>query len=133
MEKVVIAGSASLQNKIKKWLDYFEKQNYNCIDYPKSIPKEIFIKKYPKIHKNFFNNIRKSDILFIMNEDKKGISGYIGAETFAEMAFGVACILLDKQKLKIYLQQMPSKEVQSYDEVERWLKLGWIEIYNPNT
>ncbi|MCD4704858.1 hypothetical protein K8R66_02155, partial [bacterium] len=83
---------------------------------------------YPQVHKNFFQNITEADVLFIMNEDKNNISGYLGAETFAEMCFGVAQNLIYNKNIEIILLQMPDSKVQSYDEVKLWLKLGWIKL-----
>lgn len=66
-----------------------------------------------------------------MNEDKNGLFGYIGAETFAELAYVVANRLLDKRQTQIMLLKMPETRVQSYDEIQRWLELGWIELCKP--
>ena len=87
--KVVIAGSTSLPENIKKWIEYWNsKDGYSVLDYPKAIPQDNFDNLYPDVHKNFFKNITEADILFIANGEKKGINGYIGAETFAELGFG---------------------------------------------
>jgi hypothetical protein len=61
-----------------------------------------------------------------MNENKNGIVGYLGAESFAEMAFGVAQNLLYNKNIEILLLQLPGNKVQSYDEILLWMKLGWI-------
>ena len=129
-KKVVIAGSVSLQEKIEYWKSFWEQKSYHVIDYPVAIAKESFLNDYPQIHKDFFQNITKTDILFVMNEDKNGIDGYIGAESFAEMCFGVSQNIIYNNSIKIILLQTPGKEVQSYDEVNLWLKLGWIKILN---
>jgi len=127
--KVVIAGSASLQNEVSKWKKYWgEKENHVVIDFPLAIKSRNFTKIYPNIHKSFFRNILKADILFIANEDKKRISGYIGAEVFAELVYGMMQNLISKQKIKIILAKKPSSKVQSFEEVNLWLKLGWIKI-----
>lgn len=126
--KVVIAGSVSLANEIKRWVDYWNIQE-NCIvlDYPKTIDQENFDLDYPKVHEDFFRNIKEADILFVANEDKNGVGGYIGYETFAELAFAVAQKLTDKRNIKIILAKMPSKEVGCYEEVVLWTRLGWID------
>ena len=127
--KVVIAGSASLQNEVSKWKRYWsEKENHVVIDFPLAIKSKDFTKIYPNVHKNFFRNILKADILFIANEDKKGISGYIGAEVFAELVYGMMQNLISKQKIKIILAKNPSSKVQSFEEIKLWLKLGWIKV-----
>ena len=81
MKKVVISGSAKLQDSINYWIKYFENKNYNILDYPRPIEKEKFMELYPKIHKDFFENITRADMLFVMNETKEGIDGYIDAKT----------------------------------------------------
>lgn len=129
MKKIVIAGSAKLQDKIDYWLTIFQEKNFKIIDYPKEIDKTNFIKSYPNIHKTFFENITKTDILFIMNEDKNGVEGYIGAETYAELAFGLAQNLVYNKNIDLIVLKMPSVNVQCYDEIRLWLELGWIKLY----
>jgi hypothetical protein len=90
------------------------------------------LEEYPKVHTNFFHNITQADILFVMNEDKNGIAGYLGAESFAEMCFGVAQNLLHYQNLEVILLQTPGIQVQSYEEINLWLKLGWIKLHEKN-
>ncbi len=64
-----------------------------------------------------------------MNEDKNNIKGYLGAESFAEMCFGVVQNLIYNKNIEVMLLQMPERNVQSYDEIMLWLKLGWIKVY----
>ncbi|HIP50335.1 MAG TPA: hypothetical protein EYG99_02700 [Candidatus Pacebacteria bacterium] len=129
-KKAVIAGSVSLKDKIEYWKIFWEQEGYQVIDYPVAIAKESFLEDYPQVHKDFFQNIIESDILFVMNEDKNDIKGYLGVESFAEMCFGVIQNLINDKNIKIILLQMPEKNVQSYDEISLWLKLGWIKILN---
>lgn len=132
MRKVVISGSAKLQDNINYWIKYFEKKGYNILDYPRPIEKEKFMELYPKIHKCFFENITETDILFVMNETKEGIDGYIGAETFAELTFALMQNLVYNKNIQIIILRMPSTNVQSYEEINLWLKLGWIKLYDKN-
>ncbi|MBQ9834592.1 MAG: hypothetical protein IJO33_05340 [Bacilli bacterium] len=129
MKKIVIAGSAKLQKQINDWIVRFKNNNYEVLDYPKPINKNDFMQLYPKIHKSFFENIINTDILFIMNEDKNNIYGYIGSETFAELAFGLAQKLVYNKKIELVLLKMPSKNVKCYDEIKLWINLGWINLY----
>lgn len=129
MKKVVIAGSAKLQNDINYWKQKFSDNNYEILDYPKAIKKEKFMELYPNVHKEFFENITKTDMLFIMNEDKNGKIGYIGAESFAELTFGLAQKLIYGKNIELVILKIPSKEVQCYEEIDLWLKLGWIRLY----
>lgn len=130
--KIVIAGSAKLQTEIQQWVSYWNnKPECEVINYPHELLKENFEQLYPAIHTKFFKDITEADVLFIANEEKNGVSGYIGAETFAELAFGLAQKLVNKKNLKLILAHMPAPEVQSYNEITLWLKLGWIdEILN---
>ena len=129
MQKVVIVGSAKLQNDINYWKQKFSDNNYEVLDYPTEIKKEKFMELYPNVHKDFFENITKTDILFIMNEDKYGKIGYIGEESFAELTFGLAQKLVYGKNIELVVFKMPSKEVQCYEEIDLWLKLGWIRLY----
>lgn len=129
MKKIVISGSAKLQDNINYWKEHFNK-NYQVLDYPKAIDEKDFINLYPKIHKEFYENITKTDILFIMNEDKNNQVGYIGAAGFAELTFGLAQKLIYNKNIELIILKMPEKSVQCYDEICLWLKLGWIKIYN---
>ena len=130
--KVVIAGSAKLPIEIERWVDYWNKKN-NCevLNFPKQIPAENFEQIYPEVHVDFFKNIIETDILFVANEEKNNILGYIGAETFAELSFGLTQKLIYNKKIKLILAHMPSQDVSCYNEIVLWLKLGWIdEILN---
>ena len=129
-KKVVIAGSASLQEKVQYWKKFWEDKRYCVTAYPAPISKENFLEEYPEVHADFFKNITEADILFVMNEDKNGIVGYLGAESFAEMCFGVAQNLVYNKNLEVMLLQMPDESIQSYEEIVLWLKLGWIKLYD---
>ena len=129
MKKAVIVGSAKLQNDINYWKQKFSDNNYEILDYPKAIEKGKFMELYSSVHKEFFENITKTDILFIMNEDKNGKIGYIGAESFAELTFGLAQKLVYGKNIELVILKMPSKEIQCYEEIDLWLKLGWIRLY----
>ncbi len=129
MRKVVIVGSAELPEKAQYWKKFWEDKGCLVTDYPSSIPKETFLKEYPKVHTEFFKNITEADILFVMNEDKNGLTGYLGAESFAEIGFGVVQNLLYNKNIEVILLQMPDEQVQSFDEINLWLKLGWVKLF----
>lgn len=129
MKTIVIAGSAKLQNEVNHWLDFFERKNYEILDYPRSIEEQKFMELYPNIHTEFLENIIKTDMLFIMNEDKNGIVGYIGYEAYAELLFGLAQKLIYNKDIELVVLKMPSSNVGCYDEINLWLKLGWIKLF----
>lgn len=127
--KVVIAGSAGLQDEIQKWIQYWNsEEGYLVLNYPHAISPDDFEKSYPEVHANFFKHITETDVLFIANDKKKGIEGYIGAETFAELGFGLAQNLVYGKNIRLILAHMPAKEVACHDEIILWLKLGWVEL-----
>jgi hypothetical protein len=126
--KVVIAASSSLQEEIQKWVTYWTQKCFTVSNYPKLIPKENFEELYPKVHREFFQSIVEADILFVANGIKKGVTGYIGAETFAELAFGLAQKLLHSSNIRLVLANMPDKKVTCYEEIVLWRKLGWVEF-----
>lgn len=132
MKKVVIAGSAKLQKEINKWINYFETRNYEVIDYPKEIEESRFIELYPDIHTEFLQNITTTDILFIMNEDKNNIEGYIGYEAYAELLFGLSQKLIYNKSIELIIYKVPSRNIGCYDEVNLWLELGWIKLFKEN-
>ena len=109
--KVVIAGSSKLQEKIAVWVNYWNgKDGCSVLDYPKAIPEDNFLELYPDIHKSFFKNITEADILFIANDKKNGIEGYIGAETFAELGFGLAQKLVNGKNIKLEIGRASCRE-----------------------
>ena len=129
---MVIVGSASLYEKIEQWKSYWENQDFQVVNFPAPIPEETFLTDYPMVHTRFFGDLECTDTVFIMNEDKKGKIGYIGAESFAELCFAVAQNLLHERGIDILLLQMPEESVQSYEEIQLWLKLGWIKLFEGN-
>lgn len=80
MKKIVLSGSVSLQKEINEINSKLE-NNYEILDYPKPLNEKSFMQTYPKIHQEFYQNISQTDILLLVNFDKKDIKGYIGAES----------------------------------------------------
>ena len=133
MKKVVISGSVKNQDQIQKWVKYWEeKDGYMVLDYPKLIPAEDFEEKYPDVYKDFFKNILEADVLFVANYEKNGIKGYIGPGVFAEINFVLVQKIIHNKDIKIVLAHNPSKEIQPYEEISLWIKLGWINILEDN-
>ena len=129
-KSVVIAGSAKIQDEIEKWLEYFKNNNYELLDWPKNIDANEFMQIYPQVFKEFFESIQRADMFFLLNEDKNGITGYIGAESFAELVFAVTQKILYGKQLEVVIRKMPDKRVACFDEVDMWIKLGYVKIFN---
>ena len=127
MEKIVISGSAKLQDRIEYWIEKFK--NCEILDYPKLVLKENYKEELPLIYKNFYSNIEKTDIFFLMNEEKNGIKGYIGPSGMSELNYAVILNLIHNKNIKIYILNMPDKSLSCYDEIKNFLDMGWIELY----
>ena len=130
MKKIVISGSSKLQDKINYYLNYFKDRGFEILDYPKKVDEENLMIDLPKIYTDFYTALENTDVFFLMNEEKNGIKGYIGASAIAELTYVVILNLIHNKNIEIYILNMPSKEVSSYDEVKFWLDMGWIKLYN---
>ena len=130
MKKIVISGSSKLQDKVEYWINYFKNLNYEILDYPKYIEQSEYEKTLPIIYKDFYTALENTDVYFLMNEEKNGIKGYIGASSIAELTYVVILNLIHNKNIKIYILNMPSNEVSSYDEVKFWLNMGWIKLFD---
>lgn len=130
MKKIVISGSSKLQDKVNYWLKYFKNKGYTILDYPKLIEQNNYMKELPKIYKDFYSALENTNVYFLMNEEKNGIKGYIGASSIAELTYAVILNLIHNKNIDIYILNMPSETVSSYDEVKFWLDMGWIKIYD---
>lgn len=128
MKKIIIAGSAAFYKEAQEIKQELESKNYTVIDYPKKINANIEL-EYKEAYETFYNNLSKTDDLLLFNLDKKGIEGYIGYESFAELSYLVVKKLETNKEHNIYIYKMPSKEVGCYDEIKHFLKLGYIKIY----
>ncbi len=129
MKKIVISGSSKLQDKVEYWIHYFQNHGYEILDYPKYVELDNYQVELPNIYHDFYTNIENTDVYFLMNETKNGIDGYIGASAFAELTYAVIENLIHHKQIEIYILNMPSEEVSSYDEVKFWLDMGWIHLY----
>jgi len=120
MKKVVVSGSLLNKDKIDYWVNYFTKKGYDVINYPKET-NENFI----KIYSNFYKSIDEADILFIVNERKNNVDGYIGVATYAELAYGIIKKINDNKDIDIYVVNKPN-----IDEVNAWIDLNMVSIFD---
>ena len=128
MRKIIIAGSATFYKEVLSLKEELETKNYIVIDYPKKINDDIEL-EYKEAYETFYNNLSKTNDLLLLNLDKKGLEGYIGYESFAELSNLVVKKIQINNDHKIYIYKMPSKEVGCYDEIKHFLELGYIELY----
>ena len=128
MRKIVIAGSAKFYKEALELREKLENLDYNVIDYPRNINVNIE-EEYKEAYERFYDSLNKTDDLIILNLDKNGIKGYIGYESFAELSNLVVKKIQEDNNHKIYIYKMPSQEVGCYDEINHFLKLGYIELF----
>ena len=128
MRKIIIAGSATFYKEALELKQELENKNYYVIDYPKKINDDIEL-EYKEAYETFYDNLSKTDDLLLLNLDKKGIEGYIGYESFAELSNLVVKKIQINNDHKIYIYKMPSKEVGCYDEINHFIELSYIELY----
>lgn len=100
--KIIIAGSASFYKEALQIKKELESKNYIVIDYPKRINDSIEL-EYKEAYESFYENLSKTDDLLLLNLDKKGIEGYIGYESFAELSNLVVRKIQVDNDHKIYI------------------------------
>ncbi len=128
-EKVVISGSAKFE-KEKKWVEYFKEHNYDVIKYPRKIDQSNEL-IYKDVYINFYKALEEADYLFVLNEEKNGIKGYVGPQVYAEMSYIIVQNILQHKNKTIWILNEPSKEVASYNELNNFINLGWIKLFKP--
>lgn len=157
MKKLIIAGSSKLHERALYWRGYFEGRGYEVIDWPSPVSTEDetldepqiepglsrgrwlsssdsdYATRLTKIYKRFYKNLDQTDVFFLMNEDKDGIEGYVGASAIAELTYVVTGNLNRGRKTEIYINKLPSRSQNCYDEIKFWLDQGWIHIFKRPT
>lgn len=97
--KIIICGSISAAKEIIAVKQKLEKMGH-VVEIPEGVKKE-FLRERTKVSpiekakdkikfdliRGYFNKIKVHDVVLIVNSEKKGIKGYIGGNTFIEMAF----------------------------------------------
>jgi hypothetical protein len=98
--KIIICGSVSAANEILSVKTELEKKGHE-VEVPEGV-KNIHLrgrmevtaeeKAEDKIKQDlirgYFEKIKNTDVLLVVNPEKRGIEGYIGGNTLIEMAFG---------------------------------------------
>lgn len=129
-KKVVISASSSLRDEINKWIHFFEDKDFDVLNYPKPIKDDDFLKEFPSVHKEFYESLNDIDILFIANEHKNDMDGYIGPAVFAEISFVLGLKLTHSKNTRIVLYKLPSTQNHFYEDIKLWMGNGWLEILN---
>lgn len=127
MSKLVISGSNAFNVEALEWKAKWEQKGYIVTKYPVLLS-QLDAAEYAAVFTNFMAALEQANALFVLNLDKNGIKGYIGAATFAEMVYANTLNQINNKKIAIILLQMPSNKVASYSELKLWLELGWMTI-----
>lgn len=130
MKKIVICASASFEIEIIDLKDKLKKDGFEVIKYPTKI-KGNLSKGYEKEFSLHYDAITRTDILLVLNLDKKGVPGYIGSGVFAEMAFAIGLNKVFNKNIEVcYLYNLPPEKSLPYsDELKLWEDLGWIKLF----
>lgn len=159
MKKLIISGSSKLYERAIYWRGYFEGRGYEVIDWPAPVfennpdtnedvtedgpvpgfypgqPLTSNDRAYAKsllgTYKRFWRNLDRADVLFVMNENRHNITGYVGAGTYAELQHVITNNLNHHHQTEIYLLQMPDKSQGCFEEIGFWLEQNLIKIYRP--
>lgn len=127
-KNITLCASMSFSKQTDHWKQKLQKSGHNVIQYPKPISGD-FLSGYKKEFTEHYQNITKSDVIFVLNLEKNDINGYIGAAVFAEIAFAVGINLTSRRENQIeifYLNPIP-KSLPHSEELQLWIKLGWIK------
>ena len=97
--KIVICGSMSFAKRMVAVKEKLTKLGYEVYTPPLALeyadgkrkkdqgPQDTKAKKHIDALRLFFNEIKKSDAILVLNYKKRGVPGYIGGNSLIEMAF----------------------------------------------
>lgn len=85
--------------------------NFNAADYRTWYQDESTYKRKTYLMNSHFDKVASSDAVLVVNDKKRGISGYIGANALMEMGLGFYL------KKPIYILNEAPKDVPVYEEV----------------
>ncbi len=123
---IVIGGTAAFYKEIAEFAEIFEKLGFKVLAHTRPPLKEPQ-KEYPSVHGAFIKALLNSDVYFVVNLTKDGVSGYIGAGVFGEILLAVSHSLISKRKIRVVLYDYPNSKC-GQDELELWMELGWVRV-----
>lgn len=129
MKKFVLSGSVKMASEIEKWRGYWQAQSeVQILDFPSAISPEGFLQEYSKVFREYFSHLDETHVLFVVNGEKDGIKGYIGAGMLSEIAYVVSRIARG-EKQEVILAHPPAFQLFCSDEIDLWIKLGWVRVF----
>lgn len=129
-KNTVISASVEFGPQIAEWKNALEKMGYSVTRFPHKIEGDDFLARYGEEVAAHYRAIAEADALFVLNLDKHGLAGYIGAGVFAEISFAIGLNLTEGKKIEVvYLNPLPEKSLAHSAELDLWDKLGWIKRF----
>lgn len=118
-----------MASEIEEWRGYWQSQSaIQILDYPLAISSEGFLQEYSQVFQKYFSHLDETDMLFVVNGEKNGVKGYIGAGMFSEIAYVVSRIARG-EKQEVILANSPASQLFCSDEIDLWIRLGWVRIF----
>lgn len=119
---IAIAGSSKFHKEALDYKMMLENAGYKVFAYISDN------RDWRRAYEDFYSKLIRTDDIFVLNLDKKGIKGYIGYETFAELSHMVIR-KINGEDVKIYLYQLPSRKCGCYEEIIEMKNQGWLKIW----
>lgn len=129
-KKITICASMSFWDDINLWKEKLETAGYEIVQYPKQFTGD-FLPNYKIEFTKHYQKMAESDIVLILNMQKNGIDGYIGAAVFAEISFAIGLNRTSHcdKKIDVYcLNPFPSS-LPYAEELQHWVDLGWLKFW----
>ncbi len=127
-EKIVICSSISFWKEINEWKEKLENDKYKVIKFPEQFTGE-FLPNYKIEFSDHYQKITEADILFVLNIEKNGKEGYIGASVFAEIAFAIGLNRSLNKNIKVYCLNKFPESLPYSEELKYWGQLGWLKYW----
>lgn len=130
MKKVTICASMSFWDDIVAWKERLGDEEYDVIQYPKQFTGE-FLPNYDREFTEHYQKMLVSDTVLVLNMEKNGVDGYIGAAVFAEIAFAVGLnrSVRADNPIKVYCLKPFPDSLPYAEELQHWVNLGWLEFW----
>lgn len=120
---IAIAGSSKFWREAVEWKMRLENAGYEVVAWPEREGKDWFA-----LYENYWGKLLRADDILVLNLDKRGVKGYIGAESFAELS-QMAVRRMRGEDVRIFLHDWPSRKCACYDEIMEMKRLGWVRLW----
>lgn len=122
-KNIVLSGSTKFKDAIEKIKYKLEKNNNIILDYSREDDRN-----YLEVLNKFFESINNTDVLLVINNEKNGINGYIGASTFCEINHAVLNNIMYNKNIDIYLLNNIDSKISCYNELKFFIDNDIVKI-----